>query len=175
MQIVQLYVEGERVDMFQDESITISDSIANVKDISKIYTTYSRQFTLPASKTNNRIFKHYYNFDITENTFDARFRVSAYLNVNGIRYKDGKLRLSGVKLKDNKADSYQVTFFGNAITLKDKFGEDKLADLVGGTYGLNNYDHDYDNTTVRESFRNNTPLFSGDIKYSFFYTFCKLK
>jgi hypothetical protein len=89
------------------------------------------------------------------------------LNVNGIRYKDGKLRLSGVKLKDNQADSYQVTFFGNAITLKDKFGEDKLADLVGGTYGLNNYDHDYDNTTVRNSFNNSTPLFSGDIKYSF--------
>ena len=167
MQIVQLYVEGERVDMFQDESITISDSIANVKDISKIYTTYSRQFTLPASKTNNKIFKHYYNFDISENSFDARFRVSAYLNVNGIRYKDGKLRLSGVKLKDNKPDSYQVTFFGNAVSLKDKLGEDKLSDLVGGSNGLNNYDHDYDNTTVRNSFRNSTPLFSGDIKYSF--------
>lgn len=167
MQIVQLYVEGERVDMFQDESITISDSIANVKDISKIYTTYSRQFTLPASKTNNKIFKHYYNFDISENSFDARFRVSAYLNVNGIRYKDGKLRLSGVKLKDNKPDSYKVTFFGNAVSLKDKLGEDKLSDLVGGSNGLNNYDHDYDNTTVRNSFRNSTPLFSGDIKYSF--------
>jgi len=167
MQIVQLYVEGERVDMFQDESITISDSIANVKDISKIYTTYSRQFTLPASKTNNRIFKHYYNFDITENTFDARFRVSAYLNVNGIRYKDGKLRLSGVKLKDNQADSYQVTFFGNAITLKDKFGEDTLSSLIGGSNGLENYNHDYDNLTVRNSFNNSTPLFSGNIKYSF--------
>ena len=167
MQIVQLYVEGERVDMFQDESITISDSIANVKDISKIYTTYSRQFTLPASKTNNKIFKHYYNFDISDNSFDARFRVSAYLNVNGIRYKDGKLRLSGVKLKDNKPESYQVTFFGNAVSLKDKLGEDKLSDLVGGSNGLNNYDHDYDNTTVRNSFRNSTPLFSGDIKYSF--------
>jgi hypothetical protein len=167
MQIVQLYVEGERVDMFQDESITISDSIANVKDISKIYTTYSRQFTLPASKTNNRIFKHYYNFDITENTFDARFRVSAYLNVNGIRYKDGKLRLSGVKLKDNKPDSYQVTFFGNAVSLKDKLGEDTLSSLTGGTYGLENYNHDYENTTVRQSFTNASPLFSGDIKYSF--------
>ena len=167
MQIVQLYVEGERVDMFQDESITISDSIANVKDISKIYTTYSRQFTLPASKTNNRIFKHYYNFDITENTFDARFRVSAYLNVNGIRYKDGKLRLSGVKLKDNQADSYQVTFFGNAVSLKDKLGEDTLSSLTGGTYGLENYNHDYENTTVRQSFTNASPLFSGDIKYSF--------
>ena len=167
MQIVQLYVEGERVDMFQDESITISDSIANVKDISKIYTTYSRQFTLPASKTNNKIFKHYYNFDISDNSFDARFRVSAYLNVNGIRYKDGKLRLSGVKLKDNKPESYSVVFFGNTITLKDKLGEDMLSDLVGGSNGLNNYDHDYDNTTVRNSFRNSTPLFSGDIKYSF--------
>ena len=167
MQVVQLYVEGERVDMFQDESITISDSIANVKDISKIYTTYSRQFTLPASKTNNKIFKHYYNFDISENSFDARFRVSAYLNVNGMRYKDGKLRLSGVKLKDNKPDSYQVTFFGNAVSLKDKLGEDKLSDLIGGTKGLENYNHDYDNPTVRNSFNNSTPLFSGDIKYSF--------
>ena len=167
MQIVQLYVEGERVDMFQDESINISDSIANVKDISKIFTTYSRQFTLPASKTNNKIFKHYYNYDIIDNDFDARFRVNAYLNVNGIRYKDGKLRLNGVKLKDNSPASYSVVFFGNTITLKDKLGEDKLGDLTGGTYGLNNFDHDYDNTTVRESFRNNTPLFSGDIKYSF--------
>ena len=167
MQIVQLYVEGERVDMFQDESITISDSIANVKDISKIYTTYSRQFTLPASKTNNKIFKHYYNFDIIENNFDARFRVSAYLNVNGMRYKDGKLRLSSVKLKDNQPESYSVVFFGNTITLKDKLGEDMLSDLIGGSNGLENYNHDYDNATVRNSFNNSTPLFSGDIKYSF--------
>ena len=167
MQIVQLYVEGERVDMFQDESITISDSIANVKDISKIYTTYSRQFTLPASKTNNKIFKHYYNFDISENSFDARFRVSAYLNVNGIRYKDGKLRLSGVKLKDNQPDSYKVTFFGNAVSLKDKLGEDTLSSLTGGSYGLENYNHNYNNLTVRQSFTNASPLFSGDIKYSF--------
>ena len=167
MQIVQLYVEGERVDMFQDESITISDSIANVKDISKIYTTYSRQFTLPASKTNNRIFKHYYNYKIVENDFDARFRVNAYLNVNGMRYKDGKLRLNAVKLKNNKPESYSVVFFGNTITLKDKLGEDNLSDLIGGSNGLENYNHDYDNTTVRNSFNNSTPLFSGNIKYSF--------
>lgn len=153
--------------MFQDESVNISDSIANVKDISKIYTTYSRQFTLPASKTNNKIFKHYYNFDIRTNNFDARFRVSAYLNVNGMRYKDGKLRLSSVKLKDNKPDSYSVVFFGNSVSLKDKLGEDTLSMLIGGTYGLDNYNHVYDNTTVRQSFTNATPLFSGDIKYSF--------
>ena len=172
MQIVQLFVDGEQVDMFKDESITISDSIANVKDISKIYTAYSRQFTLPASPTNNRIFKHYYNYNIVNNVFDARYKVDAYLNVNGIRYKDGKLRLSGVKLKDNSPESYQVTFFGNAVALKDLFGEDNLAMLVGGTEGLNTYNHTYDNLTVRKSFNNSQQLFAGtpragDIKYSF--------
>lgn len=172
MQIVQLFVDGEQVDMFKDESITISDSIANVKDISKIYTAYSRQFTLPASPTNNRIFKHYYNFNVVGNAFDARFKVDAYLNVNGIRYKDGKLRLSGVKLKDNSPESYQVTFFGNAVALKDLFGEDTLSMLTGGTEGLNTYNHTYDNLTVRRSFNNSTQLFAGtpragDIKYSF--------
>jgi hypothetical protein len=172
MQIVQLFVNGEQVDMFKDESITISDSVATVKDISKIYTAYSRQFTLPASKTNNRIFKHYYNFNVVGNSFDARFKVDAYLNVNGIRYKDGKLRLSGVKLKDNSPESYQVTFFGNAVALKDLFGEDTLSMLTGGTEGLNTYNHSYDNLTVRRSLNNSQQLFrgtprAGDIKYSF--------
>ena len=172
MQIVQLFVNGEQVDMFKDESITISDSIANVKDISKIYTAYSRQFTLPASPTNNRIFKHYYNYNIVNNVFDARYKTDAYLNVNGIRYKDGKLRLSGVKLKDNSPESYQVTFFGNAVALKDLFGEDTLSMLTGGTEGLNTYNHTYDNLTVRKSFNNSQQLFggtprAGDIKYSF--------
>ena len=167
MQIVQLFVDGEQVDMFKDESITISDSIANVKDISKIYTAYSRQFTLPASPTNNRIFKHYYNFNIVGNTFDARYKVDAYLNVNGIRYKDGKLRLSGVKLKDNSPESYQVTFFGNAVALKDLFGEDTLSMLTGGSYGLNNYNHLYNNLTIRRSFNNSVQIHSGNIKYSF--------
>jgi len=172
MQIVQLFVNGEQMDMFKDESITISDSIANVKDISKIYTAYSRQFTLPASKTNNRIFKHYYNYNIVNNVFDARYKTDAYLNVNGIRYKDGKLRLSGVKLKDNSPESYQVTFFGNAVALKDLFGEDTLSMLTGGDDGLNTYNHTYDNLTVRKSFNNSQQLFAGtlragDIKYSF--------
>jgi hypothetical protein len=172
MQVVQLFVNGEQVDMFKDESITISDSIANVKDISKVYTAYSRQFTLPASPTNNRIFKHYYNYNIVGNSFDARFKVDAYLNVNGIRYKDGKLRLSGVRLKDNSPESYQVTFFGNAVALKDLFGEDTLSMLTGGTEGLNTYNHSYDNLTVRRSFNNSQQLFrgtprAGDIKYSF--------
>ena len=52
--------------MFKDESVSITQSIQNVKDIAKVFTEFTKTFTLPASKTNNKIFKHYYEFDIVD-------------------------------------------------------------------------------------------------------------
>ena len=34
---LQLYIEGQEVELFKDESITLSQSIQDVKDISKIF------------------------------------------------------------------------------------------------------------------------------------------
>jgi hypothetical protein len=71
MQKLQLYIEGQRVEMFEDETVSLTQSIQNIKDPSKIFTDFSKTFSLPASKTNNKIFKHYYNYDIVGG-FDAR-------------------------------------------------------------------------------------------------------
>ena len=54
MQSIQLYIEGQRIDMFKDESVSITQSIQNVKDIAKVFTEFTKTFTLPASKTNNK-------------------------------------------------------------------------------------------------------------------------
>jgi hypothetical protein len=35
--------------------------------------------------------------------------------------------LEGVSLKNNKAHTYKITFYGETISLKDTFGEDKLS------------------------------------------------
>ena len=59
MRKVALYIEDQRVDLFDDEVISLTQTIQNVKDISKIFTPFSKSFTLPASKTNNKIFSHY--------------------------------------------------------------------------------------------------------------------
>jgi hypothetical protein len=128
MQKIQLYIQGTRMDMFEDESVSITDTIKNVQDISKVFTAFSRSFNLPASKENNKIFKHYYNFDITGG-FDARVRVSAEIQLNNISYKLGYVKLEGVSLKNNKAHTYKITFYGETISLKDTFGEDKLQSL----------------------------------------------
>ena len=99
MQKLQLYISNTRIDLFKDESVSITQTIKNVKDISKLFTEFTQSFTIPASKTNNKIFKHYYNYDITLGSFDARFKVSAKLELNSIPFKKGFIRLEGVELK----------------------------------------------------------------------------
>ena len=140
--VIQLYIEGQRVELFKDESVTITDSIQNVKDIEKVFTAFTQSFSIPASKTNNKIFKHYYNFDIV-NGFDARKKVVASIELNNLPFRSGKIKLEGVDLKNNKAHTYRITFFGDIVELKDKLGEKKLSDLDLTAYNLT-----YDAATV---------------------------
>jgi hypothetical protein len=128
MRELQIYIEGERIELFKDEAVSVTDTIKNVKDISKVFTSFSKQFTIPASKSNNKIFKHFYNFDI-DNTFDARKKKDALIEINGLPFKKGKIKLDGVELRNNKAFSYKITFFGETVELKDILGEDKLTEL----------------------------------------------
>ena len=128
MQVVELYISNTRVDLFKDESLTITDTIINAKDISKVFTAFSQQFSLPSSSTNNQVFKHYYNYEISGG-FDARVRVSAILKLNGVDYKIGKVKLNSVDMRDNKAYSYKVVFYGETIALNTILGEDKLNNL----------------------------------------------
>ena len=120
MQQVQIYIEGQRVEMFDYESVVITDSIKDVRDVSKIFTEYSQTFSLPASRVNNKIFKHYYENNIADG-FDSRIRVPAKLELNSIPFKNGYIKLEGVDLRDNKAHTYRITFFGNTVSLKDLF------------------------------------------------------
>ena len=129
MQIIQLYIQGTKVDMFNDESVSITQTIKNTKDISQVFTEFTQTFNLPASPTNNKLFKHYYNFDIVGG-FDARARVEAEIELNYIPFQKGYIKLEGVNLKDNKAHTYKITFFGNTLSLKNLFGEDKLSALT---------------------------------------------
>jgi len=145
---VQLFISDTRVDLFNDESISITDSIQNVSDISKLFTPFSQQFNLPASQTNNKLFKHYYNFHI-QGGFDARFKVDARIEINFVPFKTGKLRLTGVSLKDNKPHTYKVVFFGEPNNLKDIFGDEDLS----GLNGLSTYDIQYDNNDFLDAFK----------------------
>lgn len=161
MQNLSLYIEGAKVDLFSDEVISLTQTIQNVRDIEKVFTDFSKSFTLPASSTNNKIFKHYYNFDIIDG-FDARKKVAAKIELNGIPFTAGRVKLEGVDLKDNKAYAYRVTFFGNTVNLKDKLGETKLSALTW----LNNFQYDYDAASVRAIMQGGGDITVDSVLYS---------
>lgn len=140
---IQLFVENQEVDLFDDESITLTQSLQDVKDIEKVFTDFSRTFNVPASKNNNKIFKHFYNYHILG--FDARRKKSAVLYLNGEVFKEGRIKLEGATRKDNKAHTYKLTFFGNGINIKDLIGEDKLDNLAF----LNNFSFVYNDANIK--------------------------
>jgi hypothetical protein len=146
MQKVQIYVGSERLELFKDETVSITQSIQNIKDISKIFTEFTQSFTIPASPTNNKIFTHYYNYNIVGG-FDARQKVSSSIELNYLPWKNGFIALNGVDLKNNKPHSYRITFYGETVNLKDIIGEDMLSSLVPLSNENLVYQSDYTNGT----------------------------
>ena len=128
-QKIQLYIENEQVDVFQDGSINIVSSIKDFRSPDKLFTDFSRNFTLPATARNNKVFKHYYNYDILDGGFDARESKSARIEINDRPYKDGYITLDSVTLKYNKPSTYKITFYGGLRLLKELFNNLKLTDL----------------------------------------------
>ena len=143
MQNIELYIEGQRVELFKDETVSLTQTLKNAREVDKIFTEFTKTFTVPASKSNNKIFKHYYNFDI-DGGFDARIKKAATIELNSYPFKDGKIKLEGVSLKDNKPYTYKITFFGNTVNLKDLLGEAKLNQL----FSLNSLSPNYNFLTI---------------------------
>ena len=135
MQKLQLYLGSDRIDLFGDESVSVTQTIQNVRDIAKVFTDFSQTFSVPASPKNNILFKHYYNFNIVGG-FDALNKVAGSIELNSIPFKSGFIRLEGVDLRKEKAYAYRITFFGKTVNLKDLIGEDQLSAL-GSLSSLN--------------------------------------
>ena len=150
MRTVQVYIEGQRLDLFDDEQISVTSKQQDVQDISKVFTDFSQSFSVPSTPNNDAIFSHFYNSDVGDlqdvsTIFDANQRRDAFIEIDLTTFRRGKIQLEKAEIKDNQAYSYQVTFYGDITSLKDKFNDDKLVNL---TY-LRTFGHAYTATEIR--------------------------
>lgn len=122
-----------RVELFNDEKIVINSSVQNINDISKTYTDFSQSFTVPASQRNNKIFQHFYE-NAVNSSLDYNLRLPAYIEIDHVLFRTGKVQLEKAQLKNGEVDNYQITFYGDLVTLKDLLGEDKLSSLDYSAY-----------------------------------------
>ena len=86
MNKVDIYVNGFRLDIFDDEEISINLSVQNVQDISKVFTDFTQGFTIPASPRNNEILQHYYNANITSSVITTETGGNPVWNGIGITW-----------------------------------------------------------------------------------------
>ena len=156
MRKVQLYIENQLVDLFEDEEIKVDSSIQDVNDIAKVFTDYSQTFTVPASVNNNKIFDFYYNNDV-DGTYQAQTRVAARLEINHAKFREGKIQLEGAEIKNNNPESYKVTFYGDVVSLKDLFSDDKLSDL-----DYSGLSHEYTGANVQTGITSTSDI---DVRY----------
>jgi hypothetical protein len=157
--IAQAELEYSRLELFNDEKITVSSTIQNISDISKIFTDFSQGFTIPCSPINNAIFQHFYENDV-DATIDFQNRYNAYIEVDTILFRRGKIQLEKTNLKNGKPDSYSVTFYGAGVSLKDYFNEDKLSQLDYTTL-----DHNYTNQEVYDRVTIDSSVTDYDVRY----------
>jgi len=149
-----------RVDLMEEDLIELTQVIQDARDIEKIFTDYSRTFNLPASKTNNKIFKHWYNPDI--DGFDNQIFCSARIELNHLHFRFGKIKLEEAVLKNGQPSMYKVTFFGDTLTLTELIGEDSLDSLLW----LNNFNHVASNDYVKDALENGKNFTIGGVTYN---------
>lgn len=148
MRELQIYIKDKRIDLFGDEGVEMTSRINDVKDISKVFTDFTQDFSIPASSTNNQVFTHFYNVDISSGAFDGRKYHECDIYLNHMLFKRGRIVLKSVVMKNNKAAHYRISFYGNTVTLQDVLGEDKLHAL-----DFSAFDHTFTYANVKTIFK----------------------
>jgi len=125
---VRVFIEGQQLDLFNDENIEVNSSVQNIADISKTSTDFSQAFTIPATTRNNAIFQHFYQSDV-DGTYNFQERKDGYIEIDMTTFRRGRIQLEKSNVKNGQVENYTITFYGELTSLKDLFGEDKLSDI----------------------------------------------
>ena len=147
--VFKLIARGTELDLFQDETIYLSNNVTGLFDIGKLPSDFTRQITLPGTKKNNEFFQHVYDISIDEPyLFKTNTKVIAQFDFDGFYVSQGYIQLNKVNLKENKyIESYEVSVFG----LLSSFKRDLQSITLSNLAVLDNYNHIFSTNNITTS------------------------
>lgn len=150
------------LDLYQNEPVILSLSFAELQDITKKNSNFSKAFSLPGSKKNNEVFNFFYDLNAIPTTFNPNDKFPATLQWDGYEIMSGHIRLNGVTITNGEI-IYQVTFYNQVGDLMANIGDQFLFDL-----NLSGLSHPYSPSVILESQLDPTlfPL-TGTTNYSY--------
>jgi hypothetical protein len=133
------------LDLFKDEPMNMNISFAEIQDITKKNSSFSQTFSLPGTKTNNRVFDYYYEITSLPTNFDPNKKFPAILTWDGVEIFQGNIRLENVVV--SKGDIiYSVTFYNQVGDLAANIGDKFLRET-----NLDHLDHPYSADVILQS------------------------
>ena len=133
------------LDLYKDEPVFLSLSFAELQDITKKNSNFSKQFSVPGSKNNNLTFNFFYDLNAVPTNFNPNNKFDAELLWDGYEIMRGYIRLDSVSLLDGEI-IYYVTFYNQIGDLMANIGDKFLFDL-----DLTDISHPYSEQVILQS------------------------
>jgi hypothetical protein len=126
------------IDLYENEKMHLNYKFTDLTDFSSVG-NYSREFRIPASKTNVDFFGAIFNVNF-DGWFDFRKKVEATLTVNTIPIASGHVQVKKLYWQSGKLFEFEVVFFGEVPNLARLLNEKKLRDIESIVAGDLDYD-----------------------------------
>lgn len=126
------------IDLYENEKMHLNYKFTDLTDFSSVG-NYSREFRIPASKTNVNFFGAIFNVNF-DGWFDFRKKVEATLTVNTIPIATGHVQVKKLYWQSGKLFEFEVVFFGEVPNLARLLNEKKLRDIENIVRGDLDYD-----------------------------------
>ena len=139
--MLQIYVYDDtgasfELDLYKEEPLKLTLSAEDIGDIPRVNSAFSKQFRIPATQTNSKVFKWWYEVNTVD--FDITRRVRADLYSDGLFYKSGHIRIQNAYVNQETSQvDLEVVFFGETRDFASQIGQITLPELVS----LTQYDH----------------------------------
>ena len=162
-----VYDGQELLDLKDHNHLPLSISIDDFKNATEKIQSYSKDFSLPATKNNNKIFYNLYDVTVSVKdrvkTFNPLMQTKAKLSQDGIVIFEGFLKLTDIKFVDGQHE-YNVHLYSEIISLASTLKDRKLKDL-----DFQELEHDYTSATIEDSWTGELPLLNNLSIDSFAY------
>ena len=147
--VFKLIARGTELDLFQDETIYLSNNVTGLFDIGKLPSDFTRQLTLPGTKRNNAFFQHVYDISVDNPfLFKTNEKVIAQFDLDGFYVSQGYIQLEKVNLRENKyIESYEVSLYG----LLSSFKKDLQNLTLNSLTELEKYNHVFEWQAISSS------------------------
>jgi hypothetical protein len=151
----RLFVEGIEADTLGDIDVDFTFSVADVTDIERRNTSYSKTITLPNTAKNQQLFGNIFDISVNNefyiddvnigSNFNPAKQAKAQIFLDNVKIFDGVMRM--MKINSVEGDiMYEVNMFGRLRDILHELGDKTLADL-----DFDDYDHTWNRTNIENS------------------------